>query len=129
MANEISASFNLSDNNGAVVLNRPHSFQSDQALARHSTGVQNIPTTAAGTALVFGAGVTTLGWAYFINQDVTNYVEVGIQTGGTFFPLVRLNGGATGKKEGAIFRLAQGITVYARANGSAVDLEFGVLNN
>jgi hypothetical protein len=129
MANEISGSFQLSVQNGSLVNTRSHSFNADQATARMSGAVQNIPTTAAGTLLAFNASLTTQGVAYFVNLDATNYVEIGIQQGGTFYPLARINGGATGKKEGYAFRLAQGVSVYARANTAAVDLEFGVLHN
>lgn len=129
MANEISGSFQLSVQNGSLVTTRSHSFNTDQATARASSAVQNIPTTAGGTALVFNASLTTQGYAYFINLDATNYVSIGVQVGGTFYPLARLKGGASGKKEGAILRLEPGVTVYALANTAAVDLEFGVFHN
>src|SRR6478672_1713221 len=116
MANEIQASFSLAVNNGALIDSKQFSFQADQALARENKVVQSIPTTAAGTALTFSSGVTTLGTAYFINLDATNFVEVGVQVAGTFYPVARMKGGVVGKKEGAMFRLVPGVTYYARAD-------------
>ena len=129
MANEISGNFSVSVQNGALVTQRSHSFTADQALGRLSGATQSIPTTAAGTALGFNAGLTTSGVGWFVNLDTTNFVEIGVQVAGTFYPLCRINGGAVGKKEGYAFRLSQGVTVYARADTGAVVLEFGVLNN
>lgn len=122
MANEISVNMTLNALKGSVSLNRSLSKTIDWATARTSGGVQNIGTTHE--ALGISADITTNGWSYCVNLDPTNYVEIGIVTGGTFFPLARCNAG-----EPAFFRLAQGVTPYARANTAAVDMEFGVLNN
>lgn len=124
MANEISVNVTLSATKGSISLNRPLSKSVDWTLARNSAAVQNIPTTAAGTALTINASVTTNGWGYFNNLDATNYVEIGIQQAGTFYPLARCKAG-----EPAMFRVAAGVTPYARANTAAVDLEFNILND
>ena len=131
MANEISGAFQLTVANGGYNDGRQYNFTADQsAVARGARLIQNIPTTAGGTALAIPATVATLGYAWFINLDPTNYVKIGIQTGGTFFPLIRLKGNATAsKREAAFLRLEPGVTVYALANAGAVDLEFGVLND
>lgn len=128
MANEIQASFSLSVNNGALLDSKQVSFQSDQSLARFSRAVQAIPTTAGGTQIIIAAGVTTQGLAYFLNLDAANFVTIGVKPAGTYFPLIRLRGGATGKKEAALLRLEPGVAVWALADTASVDLEFGVLN-
>lgn len=83
----------------------------------------SVPTTAAGTAVPLGA-VSTNGWAWFQNTDATNFVEVGIQEGGLFFPLARLN--AT---ESFVMRMAQGVSPYARANSAAVVMAYFISDN
>lgn len=69
-------------------------------------------------------GLTTLGVAHFRNRDAANFVQIGVDVGGTFYPLVRLNAG-----ESYVFRLAQGITPYAKADTAAVVLERNILDN
>lgn len=125
MANEISVTTNLTATKGNLSFARSVTTNATMNLARKGDFVQSIPTTAAGTALTIPAGVTTNGWTLFRNLDATNYVEIGSQTGGTtFLPVGRLNAG-----ESALFRLAQGVSIYARANTGAVDLEANVLND
>jgi len=68
--------------------------------------------------------LTTLGVAFFRNRSATNYVQIGVDVDGTFYPLVRINPG-----EGWAFRLAQGITPYAQANTAAVVLQREILDN
>lgn len=88
--------------------------------------VQSIPTTAAGTALVVAAAVSTLGWARFRNVDATNYIEVGVQhSGTTFMPFVRCNINEPASE----VRLAQGITLFARANTGAALLEIEIIED
>lgn len=125
MASEINVNAQVSATKGSITLGRSLSKIVDWALARSSSGVQNIPTTAGGTAFAFGAGVTTLGWAWFVNLDAANFVQIGVQTAGpTFTPLIKLKAGEWG-----MFRLNPGTTVYALANTAAVDVEFGVLDD
>lgn len=132
MANEISGAFQIQVANGGYNATRQYNFNTDQsAVARGATGIiQNIPTTAGGTAIAFPTTVATRGFAWFINLDTTNYVTIGVQVAGTFYPLIRLKGNATAsKREAAFLRLEPGVTVYALANTGAVDIEFGVLND
>ena len=68
--------------------------------------------------------LTTLGVAFFRNRDAEHFVQIGVDVGGTFYPLVRLNPG-----EGWAFRLAQGITPYAKADTAAVVLQREILDN
>jgi len=77
---------------------------------------------AAHEALVL-TDLTTLGVAYFRNRNATNFVQIGVDVSGTFYPLVRLNPG-----EGWAFRLAQGITPYAQADTGAVVLQREILD-
>jgi hypothetical protein len=122
---DIIANANFQVNKGSLVFQKNANIQTDPLVAAHySAGVQNIPTTAAGTALTFSSSVSTAGWAWFINLDSTNYVEIGGQTGGTtFIPIVRIKPGGF-----AFFRAAT-TTLYARANTAAVDLEHVLLND
>lgn len=123
MAAEISIVSQVTATKGNITLTRSRTFTPDWTLARHTLGVQNIATTAGGVAVDLGPTVTTPAVSYFVNLDTANYVEVGVQVGGTFYPFVRLKAG-----EMYVFRLAVGPTaLYARANTAAVDLEFGVL--
>lgn len=125
MANEISVTANLTATKGNFAFARTRTFSATLNTTRKGTAIQSIPTTAAGTAVTIAAGVSTNGWGHFTNQDSTNYIEIGSQTGGTtFLPVARLNAG-----ESCIFRLAQGVSIYARANTAAVDLEVNVLND
>jgi hypothetical protein len=86
--------------------------------------VVSIPTTAGGTALSVSADVATLGIARFLNQDATNYVELGIVVSATFYPVFRMKAG-----EPLQGRLVPGVTYYAKANTAAVNLEFCILED
>ncbi|MFH1603759.1 MAG: hypothetical protein ABIH03_07615 [Pseudomonadota bacterium] len=72
---------------------------------------------AAHEALVLGE-VATPGWASFKNCDDTNYVQIGIDDGGTFEPFVKLLAG----EETGPMRLAG--APYAQANTGAVILSY-----
>jgi hypothetical protein len=125
MANEISVTTNLTATKGNLAFSRSITTNATMNTARKGDVVQNIASGGtAGVALTIPAGVTTNGWVIGRNLDATNFIEVGIQQGGVFYPLVRANAG-----EPFLFRLAQGITPYARANTAAVDLEYNVLND
>jgi hypothetical protein len=102
---------------------QPGQLTVDMAGTRYSANVQSVPTTAGGTALSIGSNVGTAGWAFFRNTDANNYVQVGVQVSGTFYPLLTLKAG-----EYCVVRLATD-TVYALANTAAVDLEFFVLED
>lgn len=125
MANEITSNFSLSVNKGSFTFSRSLSKQITISASSPNVagGTQSIATTAAGEAVGLG-DVATNGIAYFVNLDATNYVEIGIQNGGTFYPLIRLNAG-----EGGVMRLAQGVAPYARANTSAVVMEYHIFDN
>jgi hypothetical protein len=124
MADEITAAVSLAVVKSSLTANFPlvrdtFSMSGDSV----SRNVQSIPTTAAGTALVIAAGVSTVGWAYFRNTDATNYVEIGVQVAGTFYPVIKLK--AT---EFGCCRLAVS-TLYARANTAAVNLDMSIVED
>lgn len=119
MADEITTTTSIRLANGTVKTSRsPGSIQADQATARYVANVQDIGF-AAHEALDLGQ-VATPGVSWFMNQDDTNYVEVGIDDTGTFEPTVKLLPG-----EDAKLRLAG--APYAKANTAAVDLEYVIL--
>lgn len=83
-----------------------------------------VPTTAAGTQISIESAVATPGYALFRNLDSTNYVELGRQVSGTFYPLIRINAG----KAAGPMRLACSITeLYARANTATVTMKMLIL--
>lgn len=125
MAEEITINSRIQVTKGGISLSQRASFKPTMSGSAYSANVQTVPTTAAGTALVIAAGVSTLGWAWFKNLDAANYIEIGTQSGGTtFLPFARLNAG-----EACLLRLAQGITVFAKANTASVNLEHYVVAN
>lgn len=83
----------------------------------------SVPTTSAGTAISL-AKLSASGAGWLVNTDATNYVEIGVQVSGTFYPLLRLDPG-----EGFPIRLAQGISPYARSHTAACVLEYAVADN
>jgi hypothetical protein len=128
MAGEITLHWIMSVNNpaagtGVTGGKTPPQQTINQAAQGKQSAVQSIPTTAAGTAIGLG-NIATLGLSWFKNLDATNYLELGVQVAGTFYPLVRLNAGETYP-----FRFAQGITPYARANTATVKLEYEINEN
>lgn len=84
---------------------------------------QSIPTTAAGTALDLGS-VAANGVCWLQNCDAANYVEVGVQVSGAFYPLIKLKAG-----EAWPIRVSTGVTPYARANTSAVVLKQPIMDD
>lgn len=125
MANEISTSLSLSISKGSLSFSRSISKQITLSASSPNMagGTQSIATASAGEAIGLG-DVATNGVAYFVNLDATNYIEIGIQNGGTFYPLARLNAG-----EWAQMRLAQGVAPYARANTASAILEYHIIDN
>lgn len=119
--NVINSAWSLTINNGELQVAWSDTLQADQTGSRAHDTVQDIGTSAGGEALVVPADIGTYGVGFVHNQDSTNYVEIGIQNGGTFYPAFRVNAG-----ESYPLRWAQGITLYARANTASVKLRFGV---
>lgn len=88
-----------------------------------SRNVQSIPTTAAGTALSIAAAVGTAGFAFFRNLDATNFVEIGVQVGGTFYPVIKLKAGEYGVCRFSV------LTLYARSDTAATLLDMSMIED
>ena len=119
MSNEVSYQFQIILNNGKLKdqysSNSVSATQSTAALMRNVQTISN----AAHSALDLGS-VVTPGFAVFQNLDSTNYVEVGIDVTGVFYPFMKLKAGEQG-----IVRL--GISApYAKANTSSVSLFYAI---
>ena len=118
MANEITFQGTLKFAKNGIVEQRTLNCKADVAGAITAGGVQKIGTTHE--ALVMG-DIGTAGWARFMNIDATNYVELGIVTGGTFYPFAKL-------KPGETFPLRLGTNApYAKANTAEVNLEYLII--
>lgn len=88
----------------------------------YSGGTMSVPTTAGGTAIPKGS-IGTLGWAVFINNDATNYIQLMSAVSGTVF--IKLLPG-----EFALFRFDSGISAPAAISNTAPCLlEFLMLEN
>lgn len=122
MANEISITQNISATKGNQTYSRSRSYRADWTTARMDGQTQSIGTTHE--ALTVSADVATNGMGYFTNLDATNYVEIGRDVTGTFYPVAKLKPG-----ESAEFRVAAGVTLYAKANTAACDLDWMILND
>jgi hypothetical protein len=91
------------------------------AAPARASGIASIGTTHEAIPL---GDVATLGMARLKNVDATNYIEIGVVVSATFYPVVRIN-----TNESCVFRLAQGITPYARANTAAARLEYDIFDD
>lgn len=87
---------------------------------RYSAGVQDIGF-AAHEALTIGSDVGTAGWGEFRNLDTTNFVQIGLDVAGTFYPFAKLLPGESFPVPLATKDL------YAKADTAAVQLELTVL--
>lgn len=83
-----------------------------------SGGVQAIGTSAHEALTINTTDLTSAGWCYFRNLDATNYVDLGIDDGGTFEAFGRLYPG-----EFAFIPLAT-TAPYAKANSASVNLQY-----
>lgn len=91
----------------------PATDKFDMAGTHKYSNVQDVGT--AYEALAFGADLGTQGWAHFTNLDVTNYVELGLEVSGAFYPFAKLLAG-----ESAMFPI--GGALFAKANTASVKL-------
>lgn len=95
MSNEITYQFQILLNNGRL----KDQYSSSSIAASQSTAalVRNVETisNAAHSALDL-AGVSTPGFMVVQNLDPTNYIEVGIDVGGTFYAFLKLKPGEQG---------------------------------
>ena len=124
MANEVVYQVQATLSNGGVQDNYSSGSQAiDQTTSGLAKNTQGIGTTAAGEALDIG-NLTTPGMSYFVNLDnpdtSTEYIEIGVESGGTFYPLVKLKAG-----EKAFFRLTT-TTPRARSSAGTISLMYGI---
>jgi len=126
MANELTVTTSMKLANGNldsfVISPRTQSITQTTAAPARVDGTQTIGFAAHEALTV--TDLTTLGWAYFRNRDATNFVQIGVDVGGTFYPLIRLKNG-----EGCVVRLDSGATVYAQADTAAVILERCIIDD
>lgn len=123
MANELGITATLNCTKGSYAQQKVRSYSATFNGTHTSAGVQSIPTTAGGTAIVIAAAVATAGQAWFVNLDITNYLTIGTKPAGTFSPCIKIKPG-----EVAMFRLST-TTLYALADTAACDLEFLVMED
>lgn len=124
MANEITYSVSLQAVKDNISVKREHLNKTVTLTGdAYSSQTQSIPTTAAGTAVTVAAAVGTPGFSVFVNQDKTNYVELGVENAGTFYPFATLKAG-----EACLMRLTD-TTFHAVANTAAVILESFIIED
>lgn len=115
MANEITLAATLQLENGNLKDERKLTrLQATQTTADSAGGSQSIGF-AAHEAIALG-DVSTAGYVYIRNIDGTNFVEIGVDGAGTFYPCVKLLAG-----EVALFRA--GGVLYAKADAAAVKID------
>lgn len=95
----------------------------DMAGDAYDSQVIAVPTTAAGTAVTFATAIGTEGWCFAKNLDATNFIEIGVQVGGTFYGLIKLKPG-----EPALFRWSS-TAPYVRADTGVANLELMTVEN
>lgn len=117
MADEISLSWNFRIAKDSLDQTRRGSGRYDVTTAGYVAGTPSI-SHSAHEALPMG-DVATAGFARFKNLDSTNFVRVGVDSGGTFIPFLKLMPG----EESPPVRLATSAP-YAKADTAAVVLEY-----
>jgi hypothetical protein len=126
MAQEITANLTLKvTKSGVIYMNEyvANSLTLNASSPNVGQYSATIPTTAAGTALNLGS-VAANGVFWFQNCDATNYVEVGVQVSGTFYPFIKLKAG-----EAWAGRLGTGVVPYARSNTASVILKHPIIDD
>ena len=114
MANELSTSFTLNFVNGTRKAFRKFTDSVDVTGTDYVQMTQNIGTSEE--TLSLPADIGTPGYMLFINQDATNFVEIGPATGVYF---IKLKAG-----EAAMMRATVAAnSFYCKADTAAVDLE------
>ena len=77
--------------------------------------MQNIGTSYEAVNV---ADLTNKGFALFTNLDATNFVEVGVEVSAAFYPFLKLLPG-----ESSVVRLSPSVSLFAKADTAAVNLE------
>lgn len=103
-------------------LSLPIASETTQIVQSASGVVSDTPTiSTSGTALTIQSRVTTLGIAWVMNLDGTNFVDVGTWDGAVFSPFMRLLPG-----ERYPVRLTPGITLRAKADSADVQIQITI---
>ena len=121
MADEITVNLSLSAKKG--YLNFKESTGNFLVTMNGTTGAGGIQTIGTTGELLGVTDVGTAGYAFFRNTDTTNFVEIGIQVAGTFYPFVKLKAG-----ESCVLRLGTN-TPYARSNTLTTNLQYFILSD
>lgn len=121
MANEISLSGRITVTKGDFTYSRSFSDAIDMTGGEVSSGIASVSNSAHEAIPVTDIG--TAGVAFFRNLDATNYVEIGIDDGGSFVAMLKLKAG-----ECALVRLGTNAP-YAKANTAAVRLEYAIVED
>jgi len=120
MANELKVTTSMKLDNGDLdsfsISSRTQSITQNTAAPARIDGTQTIGNAAHEALAV--TDLTTIGWAYLRNRDATNYVSIGVDAGGTFYPVIKLKAG-----EACVVRFDSAATIYAKADTAAVILE------
>jgi hypothetical protein len=113
MASEIQIRGQLNVTKGNLKFQSPNiSFAPTMSGTHRSGAAQSIGITQE--AITIAADVANLGWAVFTNTDDTATIEIGVEVGSVFYPLVDLLPG-----ESCVFRLHPDAAPYARASLTA----------
>lgn len=84
-------------------------------------GVQSVGTTKE--AIDIGdVNASDLGWAFFRNTDATNFVEIGVDEGGTFVAFAKLL-----PNEWCVVPCSPAKTYQGKADTAAVEVEYAIL--
>jgi len=115
MADEITYQFQTVLNNGN--LQDQYSSGSSSADQSNAKLIRNVQTIGFATHEALELGdVATPGYAVFKNLDDTNFVQIGLEVGGTFYPFAKLSS----ENQGMV-PLAN-VTFYAQADSADVEL-------
>ena len=122
MSNEITVGANLRLKDGIIDERRNVSgLKVDQTTLDKAGDMQTIGT-ATHEAITVG-DVTTPRWVYLRNSDATNFVQIGLDVGATFYPLADLLA-----QEPCAFPLTPGVTLYAKADTASVKIDKLILD-
>jgi hypothetical protein len=122
-ANEINTIITFKATKGSLDITRAVNLSFTLNAAQpQAAGLTQVFTTNP-TAITIG-NVGTNGWGYFRNLSTNTYIELGYYDTTNFAAIVRMN-----TNEPALFRVAQGVTIYGRASTNSVTLEKLILDN
>lgn len=127
MAQEITVQTQLKLVNGSLNLSSTPTIFQQQITQSIQAGDGHVVALMAGsdTAITINASVSTLGWAWFVNLDATNYVEWGPDNAGAINVIGQMNAG----EPAGPFRLSPGKTLRMKAHSGDCKVAILVLAN